>query len=76
MKAIVNDVRRNGWAASNEEFAPGVVGCAVPIRLRNGSLIAGLGISVPSARASFAQVKAHVPLLQRMAREIGDQVLE
>lgn len=76
VKAIVKDVRRNGWAASNEEFAPGVVGCAVPIRLPNGSLIAGLGISVPSARASFAQVKAYVPLLQRVAREIGAQALE
>lgn len=76
IKAIVKDARRNGWAASNEEFAPGVVGCAVPIRLPNGSLIAGLGISVPSARASFAQVKAHVPLLQRVAREIGTGVLE
>ncbi len=76
IKAMVKDVRRNGWAASNEEFAPGVVGCAVPIRLPDGSLIAGLGISVPSARASFDQVKAHVPMLQRAAREIGAAVLE
>lgn len=75
IKAMVKDVRRNGWAASNEEFAPGVVGCAVPIRLPDGSLIAGLGISVPSARASFDQVKAHVPMLQRAAREIGAAVL-
>lgn len=76
LEAVIADVRRNGWAASNEEFAPGVVGCAVPIRLRDGSLIAGLGISVPSARASFAEVKRHVPLLQRAAREIGDATLE
>ena len=76
LKAVVNDVRKNGWAASKEEFAPGVVGCAVPVRLPNGSLIAGLGISVPSAHASFNEVKAHVPLLQRAAREIGEAALE
>ena len=76
IKVVVKAVRRNGWAASNEEFAPGVVGCAVPIRLKNGTLAAGLGISIPSARASFAQVKSHVPLLQRVAREIGDAILE
>lgn len=76
MKATIKSVRQNGWAASNEEFAPGVVGCAVPIRLPNGSLIAGLGVSVPSARASFAEVKRHVPLLQRAAREIGEAALE
>jgi IclR family acetate operon transcriptional repressor len=76
MKSVVKEVRKNGWAASNEEFAPGVVGCAVPIRRPDGSLIAGLGISVPSARASFDEVKSHVPLLQRAAREIGDASLE
>jgi len=76
MKAVVRDVRRDGWAASNQEFAPGVVGCAVPVRLPDGSLIAGLGISVPSARASFDEVKRHVPLLQRAAREIGKAALE
>ena len=76
MKSVVRDVRTNGWAASNEEFAPGVVGCAVPIRLPSGGLIAGLGVSVPSARASFDEVKAHVPLLLRAAREIGDASLE
>lgn len=74
MRAVIEDVRSNGWAASNEEFAPGVIGCAVPIRLPNGSLIAGLGISVPSARASFDEVKGHVPLLLRAARQIGEAV--
>jgi DNA-binding IclR family transcriptional regulator len=72
LKAVVKDVRRSGWAASNEEFAPGVVGCAVPIRIASGLLIAGLGVSVPSARASFDEVKDHVPLLKAAAREIGD----
>ncbi len=76
MKAVIRDVRRNGWAASNEEFAPGVVGCAVPIRLPDGTLIAGLGISVPIARTSFDEVTSHVPLLQRAAREIGEASLD
>jgi DNA-binding IclR family transcriptional regulator len=76
LKAVVKQVRRNGWAASNEEFAPGVVGCAVPIRLANGLLIAGLGVSVPSARASFDKVKAYVPLLHAAAREIGNACIE
>ena len=76
MKATLKRVRQNGWAASDAEFAPGVVGCAVPIYLPGASLIAGLGVSVPSARASFAEVKAHIPVLQRAARKIGEAVLE
>lgn len=76
MKAVVREVRRNGWAASNGEFAPGVVGCAVPIRLPDGTLAAGLGVSAPSARASFEEMKSQVPLLQRVAREIGKAILD
>lgn len=71
LRRVVEAVRENGWAASNEEFAPGVVGCAVPIRSRSGRLIAGLGVSVPSARASLEEVKRHLPTLQRAAQEIA-----
>jgi IclR family transcriptional regulator, acetate operon repressor len=47
------------------------VGCAVPIRLTDGSLLAGLGVSVPSARTSFEAVKAFLPSLTAAAREIA-----
>jgi DNA-binding IclR family transcriptional regulator len=50
---------------------PGVVGCAVPVRLGNGVLLAGLGVSVPSARMPFTKVKAFVPPLIAAAREIA-----
>ena len=71
LKSVVRVIRRNGWAASNEEFVSGVVGCAVPVRLPNGSLLAGLGVSVPSARTSFSKVKAFVPSLTAAARQIA-----
>lgn len=72
LKAVVRRVREGGWAASNEEFAPGVVGCAVPIRTVDGRLIGGVGVSVPSARASFDEVKLYVPFLKAAAREIAE----
>jgi DNA-binding IclR family transcriptional regulator len=71
LRTVVRGIRRNGWAASDEEFVPGVVGCAVPIRLGNGVLLAGVGVSVPSARMPFAKVKAFVPPLIAAAREIA-----
>jgi len=70
LKAVVKEARRHGWAASNEEFAGGVVGCAVPVRLKSGQLMAGLGVSVPSARTSFGKMKSFVPVLQAAAAEI------
>jgi IclR family acetate operon transcriptional repressor len=71
LRTVVRGIRRDGWAASDEEFVPGVVGCAVPVRLGNGVLLAGLGVSVPSARMPFAKVKAFVPPLMAAAREIA-----
>lgn len=71
LRRVIQGIRDNGWAASDEEFAPGVVGCGVPIRSASGRLIAGLGVSVPSARASFDDVKRHVPTLVAAAREIA-----
>lgn len=71
LKSVVREARKNGWAASNEEFAPGVVGCAVPVRLGNGKLLAGLGVSVPSARTTFSRLKAFVPVLKDAARQIA-----
>jgi len=70
-RSVIREVRKGGWAASNEEFAPGVVGCAVPVRLDNGKLIAGLGVSVPSARTSFSKLKSFVPALRSAADQIA-----
>lgn len=72
LRSVVNEVRRCGWATSNEEFVPGVVGCAVPIRLvADSRLLAGLGLAVPSARTPFAKLKGFVPVLKAAAREIA-----
>ncbi len=71
LRSVIREVRKGGWAASNEEFAPGVVGCAVPVRLDNGKLLAGLGVSVPSARTSFSKLKSFVPVLRNAADQIA-----
>jgi hypothetical protein len=57
LRAAVNKVRESGWAVSKDEFAAGVIGCAVPIRTPDGRLVAGLGISVPSARLAFKELE-------------------
>jgi IclR family transcriptional regulator, acetate operon repressor len=71
LKAVVKEVRKKGWATSNEEFAPGVVGCAVAVRLPDGRLLAGLGVSAPSARTSPARLRSFVAHLHEAARRIA-----
>jgi DNA-binding IclR family transcriptional regulator len=74
LRAAVKIVREKGWAASNEEMAAGVVGCAVPVRISNGRLVAGLGISVPTARMSFGELEEFRPSMQRAARAIAKAI--
>jgi DNA-binding IclR family transcriptional regulator len=74
LRAAVKAVRERGWAASNEEMAAGVVGCAVPVRISDGRLVAGLGISVPTARISFGELEEFRPSMQRAARAVANAI--
>jgi IclR family acetate operon transcriptional repressor len=71
LRTVVRKVRKEGWAMSNEEIAAGVVGCAVPIRDFDGRLVAGLGLSVPSARVAFDQLPQYRAAMQSTAAEIA-----
>jgi len=69
--AQVKQVRAHGWAATDGEYAAGVVGCAVPIRGHDGAMIASLAVAVPAARTAFAVVHRFVPALREAAKAIG-----
>lgn len=70
LKVAVKAVRDSGWAMSDEEMAVGVIGCAVPVRLSDGNLVGGLGISVPSPRMSFDALRQFRPAMERTAAGI------
>jgi IclR family acetate operon transcriptional repressor len=74
-RSAIRKVRKEGWATNNEELAVGVVGCAVPIRDFNGRLLAGLGISLPSARFDFAQLHQFRDAMESAAAEIAAAAL-
>jgi IclR family acetate operon transcriptional repressor len=71
LRSVVRKVKKEGWAMSNEEIAAGVVGCAVPIRDFDGRLVAGLGLSIPSARVAFDQLSQFRAAMQSAAAEIA-----
>lgn len=70
LRTAVSKVRASGWAVSRDEFAAGVIGCAVPIRTSEGRLVAGLGLSVPSARLPFKELERFRPRMGRAAAAI------
>jgi DNA-binding IclR family transcriptional regulator len=76
LMVLVEETRRRGWAKTNEEFVQGVVGCAVPINSPAGDLIACLGVSVPVARVSFADLDTMIGPLQRAAALLSETILQ
>jgi DNA-binding IclR family transcriptional regulator len=74
LRRVIDGVRKQQWASSNEEMAAGVVGCAVPIRDANGQLVAGLGVSAPSARLPFGQIDQFREPMRAAAAEISSRL--
>lgn len=73
---VLARVRKQRWASSNEEFVQGVVGCAVPILSPSGTLMACLGVSVPTARVTFEELHTFIPPLTRAAQLLSETILQ
>jgi IclR family transcriptional regulator, acetate operon repressor len=73
---VLEETRHRGWAKTNEEYVKGVVGCAVPIVSPNRDLIACLGVSVPVARVSFAELDGIIAPLQKAAAVLSETILQ
>lgn len=60
----------------NEEFIPGMVAAAVPIKDASGRLLATLATHGPVVRMSFERALGHVPRLREAARELADTLTD
>ncbi|MFI4986684.1 MAG: IclR family transcriptional regulator [Alphaproteobacteria bacterium] len=63
--------RKQGYAATNQEYVLHIVGAAVPVRDASGRLIAALSVAAPTVRLSIAGVKRLVPRLKAAAERLG-----
>lgn len=69
LRVELHRIRQRGYAYSNGELTPGVVGVAVPI-LYSGQLLGALAIAGPSSRLPRARVPAAVRQLKAAAEGI------
>jgi DNA-binding IclR family transcriptional regulator len=72
----LEEVRAAGFATTVEEFAEGVAGCAVPIRDRQGAMVAALGVTVPLARLGPEGPTRHLDALRSTAARLGETFAE
>jgi IclR family transcriptional regulator, pca regulon regulatory protein len=72
---LIDDCRRVGYSAVEDELAYGVVAVAVPVFDESGRVVAALNNSSHSKKISRAQlVRERVPMLQEVSRDISNEL--
>jgi IclR family pca regulon transcriptional regulator len=75
LEQLIDESRRNGYAAVEDELAFGVVAVAVPIVDHAGRVVAALNSSGHSKKLSKAQlVRERLPMLREVSRQISREL--
>jgi IclR family transcriptional regulator, pca regulon regulatory protein len=69
LRGILAGVRRQGYAAVDQELEEGLRSLAVPIRERDGAVVAALNVSVHASRATMTTLKREFLPAARAAAE-------
>lgn len=73
--ATLEDVRKNGFALSMEEYTPGIVGVGVPILSPGGFPLGSLNVAIPAVRYSNEVRERAIAVLTTSAERIQRQYL-
>ena len=72
MRALIDECRRNGYAAVADELAYGVVALAVPVLDQQGRVVAALNSSSHSGRMTRTKlIRGRLAMLQQVSRRIS-----
>jgi IclR family pca regulon transcriptional regulator len=58
LRRVIEQVRRQGYALTDQELEQGLRSVAVPIHDASGAVVAALNISVHASRASVAELRS------------------
>jgi len=77
LRAIIDDVRRNGWSLVDEELEVGLRSVSVPLRAPGGAVIAALNVCGPSSRVTAEALHSRfLPELLEAAERINRSLRE
>jgi len=74
LEQAFTDIRRLGYALNDGENTEGVIGLAVPVRARNGRVVAGLSVHAPSSRLDLDGARALLPRFLRASEVIAAEL--
>ena len=73
LASTLAEVRRKGWAVSDERLSLGIRSIAAPVRDASGAIVAAVNVTVNAAETSMTTLRSqHLPLLLETARAITD----
>ena len=72
--ALLDEVRRNGYATDDEESEEGMRGLAAPIRDISGNVIAAVGLAGPIQRITKKDLRAFVPQVVATADAVSQRL--
>lgn len=72
LRAVVAEVRASGFASTDNEFVQGVIGASVPVWSKDRRMLAGLTVTVPSARMSLDEIVKLRPALDDAAGALAE----
>jgi IclR family transcriptional regulator, acetate operon repressor len=67
-----DQIVKAGYSMNNQEYYVGLVGVAVPVRDREGAVIAGVAIHGVVTRTSLEQLAGHLPRMHEAAAQIAE----
>jgi IclR family transcriptional regulator, pca regulon regulatory protein len=72
LKKIIREDHQKGWSLVDQELEEGLVSLSVPIRDRNGKIIAAMNVSGQATRTPPKEmIKTFLPVLKRSAEQIN-----
>lgn len=71
LKAECEEIVAQGFARDREEFVPGLIALAVPVRDAQQAVRATIAVHAPVARLNMAEAEARLDALQRAAEAMG-----
>ena len=74
LKREFERIQANGFSENNQEYHVGLVGTAVPVRDRDGSIVAALAIHGVLPRTSLEKLAEHRPRMQEAAERLSQML--
>lgn len=70
LEKVITDIQRKDFSIDAEEFIPGLIALAVPIKNEDNKVIAALAVHAPTSRVPLSRIMEWLPPLKKTAKKL------